>query len=111
MSPHQLTPEYVHVPRLPAGSKESVDYLESEGYVVIAGALSPGEAEHALDLTWGYLEELGTGIDRDDVDTWGDDQWPVNVHGGIVPSQGIGHSAAQWYIRSVPAVKRAFAAV
>lgn len=111
MSLDKLTPEYVHVPRLAAGSKESVDYLESEGYVVIAGALSPSEAEHALDLTWDYLKELGTGVDRNDVDTWGDDQWPVNVHGGIVPSQGIGHSAAQWYIRSVPAVKDAFAAV
>lgn len=111
MSLDKLTPEYVHVPRLAAGSQESVDYLESEGYVVIAGALSPSEAEHALDLTWDYLKELGTGVDRNDVDTWGDDQWPVNVHGGIVPSQGIGHSAAQWYIRSVPAVKDAFAAV
>jgi len=111
MSLNKLTPEYVHVPRFPAGSQESVDYLESEGYVVIAGALSPSEAEHALDLTWDYLKELGTGVDRNDVDTWGDDQWPVNVHGGIVPSQGIGHSAAQWYIRSVPAVKEAFAAV
>lgn len=111
MSLDKLTPEYVHVPRFAAGSQESVDYLESEGYVVIAGALSPTEAEHALDLTWDYLKELGTGVDRNDVDTWGDDQWPVNVHGGIVPSQGIGHSAAQWYIRSVPAVKDAFAAV
>jgi len=111
MSPNQLTPEYVHVPRLPAGSQESLDHLESEGFVVIANALSPSEADHALDLTWDYLRELGTGVDRNDPGTWGDDQWPVNVHGGIIPSQGIGHSAAQWFIRSVPSVKTAFAAV
>ena len=110
-SPYKLTPKYVHVPRFAAGSKESLDYLESEGYVVIANALSEAEADHALDLTWEFLKNLGTGVDRNDVDTWDDDQWPVNVHGGIVPSQGIGHSAAQWYIRSVPAVKKAFAAV
>ena len=111
MSANKLTPKYVHVPRFAAGSKASVEYLEAEGYVVIAGALSAIEASRALDLTWDYLEELGTGVDRNDVETWGDDQWPVNVHGGIVPSQGIGHSAAQWYIRSVPSVKKAFAAV
>lgn len=111
MSENQLTPEYVHVPRFAAGSKESVEHLESEGFVVIANALTGGEADHALDLTWEYLQNLGTGVDRNDVSTWGDDRWPVNVHGGIIPSQGIGHSAAQWFIRSAPAVKTAFAAV
>jgi len=34
--------------------------------------LSPTEAEHALDLTWDYLEQLGTGIDRNNIATWGD---------------------------------------
>ena len=111
MSEGQLTPEYVHVPRFAAGSQESLDHLESEGYAVIANALSPSEAERALDLTWDYLENLGTGVDRSNVDTWGDDQWPINVHGGIIPSQGVGHSAAQWFIRSAPAVKQSFAAV
>ncbi|MFK8024089.1 MAG: phytanoyl-CoA dioxygenase family protein [Ilumatobacter sp.] len=111
MTQNQLTPEYVHVPRFPAGSPESVEHLESEGYVVIANALSSDEADRALELTWEYLENLGTGVDRRDITTWGDDRWPVNVHGGIIPSQGIGHSAAQWYIRSVPAVKQAFASV
>jgi hypothetical protein len=111
MSRAQLTPEYVHVPRFTAGSEESLDHLESEGFVVIANALSPAEAERALDLTWDFLEALGTGIDRNDASTWGDDRWPVYAHGGIVPSQGIGQSAAQWFIRSVPAVKAAFASV
>ena len=111
MTENQLVPEYVHVPRLPAGSQESLDHLDSEGYVVIANALSPTDVDHALDLTWDYLEKLGTGVDRNDVDTWGNDRWPINVHGGIVPSQGIGHSAAQWFIRSAPDVKKAFASV
>ena len=111
MSRAQLTPEYAHVPRLAAGSQESLDHLDSEGFVVIANALSPSESDQALDLTWDYLENLGTGVDRNDVGTWDDDRWPINVHGGIIPSQGIGHSAAQWFIRSAPAVKAAFAAV
>jgi len=111
MEQQQLTPRYVHVPRFAAGSQASLDHLESEGYVVIANALSTAEANHALDLTWDYLEQLGTGIDRNDMGTWGDDRWPIVTSGGIVPSLGIGHSAAQWFTRSVPSIKAAFASI
>ncbi len=111
MSHSPLNPTYVEVPRFPAGSTESLDHLESEGFVVIANALSPDEAAHALDLTWDYLEQLGTGIERNDVGTWGDDRWPIVTAGGIVPSLGIGHSAAQWFTRSVQSIKTAFASI
>ena len=107
----ELRAAYHHVERFTAGSAESIDFLHEHGYVVIRGALSAEQTAHALDLTWDYLEALGTGIDRTDVTTWSDERWPVSVHGGIIPSQGIGHSEAQWFIRSVPAVKQAFAAV
>lgn len=107
----QLTPTYVEVPRLAAGSKESLDHLHSEGFAVIANALSPSDAARALGLTWDYLEQLGTGIDRNDMSTWGDDRWPIVTSGGIVPSLGIGHSAAQWFTRSAPAIKTAFASI
>lgn len=109
--PRPLEAVYTHVPRFEAGSAESVAYLESEGFVVIANALDEHEVSTALDKTWEYLSGLGTGIDRHDPATWGDDRWPVAVHGGIIPSQGIGHSDAQWFIRSVPSVKASFAAV
>ena len=78
----QLLPEYVHVPGLPAGSQESLDHLESEGYVVIANALTSTEADHALGLTWEYLEGLGTGVDRTNVSTWGDDRYGEFASGG-----------------------------
>jgi hypothetical protein len=107
----QLRPRYVHVPRFAPGSAESVKYFQECGYVVIAGALTPEEVTKALDLTWQYLEKLGTGIDRHDPSTWVDERWPTCAHGGIVPSQGIGHSEAQWYIRSVPAVHKSFASI
>ena len=61
----ELTPTYQHVPRLAAGSAESVEHLESEGFVVIAAALDPEQTVRAVDLTWDFLEGLGTGIDRD----------------------------------------------
>lgn len=106
-----LHPQYVHVPRFPPGSQESVKYFKDHGYVVIADALTQTEVAKALDLTWQYLEKLGTGIDRREPSTWVNERWPTLAHGGIIPSNGIGHSEAQWYIRSVPAVHRSFAAI
>jgi len=108
---HEVRAEYTHVERFAAGSQASIDYLQEHGYVVIAEALDPEQVDRSIELTWKYLEELGTGIDRHDSSTWHDDRWPVAVHGGIIPGQGIGHSEAQWFIRSSPAIKQAFAAV
>jgi len=102
---------YAEVPRFPPGSRESVAYLEAHGYVVIRAALSQSQASKAMSLLWDYLEALGTGIDRRNVDTWDDDRWPTAAHGGILPSFGIGHCAAQWFIRDVANVKASFAAV
>ena len=102
---------YSHVPRFVAGEKNGLEYLEEHGYVVIANALTTEEADHALALLWDYLEELGTGMDRNDPETWDDDRWPTAVHGGILPSHGIGHCAAQWYIRDRAPVKQAFASI
>jgi len=109
--PGPLAPTYKHVPRFAPGSVDGIAYLHEHGYAVIADVLSESQCGRALDLTWDYLEQLETGIDRNDVTTWDDDRWPTAVHGGILPGHGIGHSAAQWYIRAVPNLKRAFAAV
>ena len=111
VDPGRIEPSYTRVPRFAAGSPESVAYLGEHGYVVIAKALDDEQAARALELTWDYLEQLGTGIDRSDPETWTDERWPTTAHGGILPGHGIGHSAAQWFIRSAPAVKQAFAAV
>ncbi len=74
MTHAELAPAYTHVPRFAAGSWESIDHLEREGFVVIANALSTTQADRALELTWTYLEELATGIDRNDPTTWSDDR-------------------------------------
>ena len=102
---------YQQVPRFRTGDSAATNYLEEHGYVIFANALTATEASKAVGLLWDYLEELETGIDRADIDTWGDDRWPTTVHGGILPSYGIGHSAAQWFIRDVPNVKQCFAQV
>jgi hypothetical protein len=70
----KLNVEYTHVPRLEAGSAESLTYLEEEGYVVIANVLSLAQSKTALTKLWDYLEALGTGINRLDANTWDDDR-------------------------------------
>ncbi|MEM7019692.1 MAG: phytanoyl-CoA dioxygenase family protein [Pseudomonadota bacterium] len=106
-----VTITYQEVPRFNPGDPAAMDYLEEEGFVVFANALSNDEAAQSLSMLWDYLEELGTGIDRNDIDTWGDERWPTAVHGAILPSHGIGHCAAQWFIRDVPNVKTCFGQV
>ena len=103
--------EYKHVTRFKPGSKESKEYLDREGYVVLKETLTKQQAGKTLNLLWDYLEELDTGIDRKDPKTWDDDRWPTAAHGGILPSYGIGHSKSQWYLRSIPNVKKAFAKI
>ena len=111
MSTHpSLRATYVHAPRFTPGSEDSRKFLKEYGYVVIK-ALSETEAAHAVDLTWEYLESLGTGIKRNDYKTWNKDQWPTAVHGAILPGHGIGHSKPQWYVRGHPNIKKAFAGI
>jgi hypothetical protein len=103
--------KYEHVQRFVAGDPASLDYIEEHGFVVIANALDGNQNSTALSLIWEYLENLGTGIDRNNRETWDNDRWPTAVHGGILPGHGIGHSAAQWFIRDMPAVKKSFASI
>ena len=90
-----ITIQYQSVPRFGFGDMDALAHLDEYGFVVLANALSAQEAERAMSLLWDYLEELGTGIDRTDVGTWDDDRWPTAVHGAILPSYGVGHSAAR----------------
>lgn len=111
MSQHNIKIAFAEVERFAPDDPRALDFLEEQGYVVYAEALAPDQAATALGLMWDYLEGLGTGIDRHDVNTWDDDRWPTAVHGAILPSYGIGHSAAQWYIRDAGRVQDCFAQV
>jgi hypothetical protein len=89
-----------------------LQFFEAEGYAVVKGALSPAEAAHALDLTWEYLESAGTGLARHDPGTWHEPAWL-----GRAPELGSFdstndyygcHSKQMWYIRSRPALLKAW---
>ena len=62
--------EFKEVPRFKAGSEEALEYLDEEGFVVFANVLDSIQTGKALSLMWDYLEELGTGIDRNNKETW-----------------------------------------
>ena len=85
--------------------------LYTDGYVVIPNVLPKGEVEHALSLTWDWLESLGSGISRSDPATWGDENWPGDLKSGIVTTCGATQQAAAWAVRGSDRVKQAFSAV
>jgi hypothetical protein len=100
-------PKYESVPRLPAGSPESVDYLNEHGYVVIASVLSDDEVERAVGHAWDFVEQCEPDgrLRRDDPASWSAN-WPSNWQ-----ARGSNHCAAMWYIRAAPGVRRAWAAL
>lgn len=105
------SPEYTQPRRFVIGGKDDAAamlHLKEHGFVVFKDVLNLDECSEALDLIWNYLESLGTGVKRDDISTWGNDNWPPSVGGGILPWFGAGQSAAMWYLRSKPSIKRAF---
>ena len=99
-------------PRFARGAvPEWMAHLASEGYVILADCLTADECDTAKGLLWDWLEGLGSGIDRCNVATWTDAQWPGHASFGFLMSRGGGHSAAAWYVRSHANVVAAFEAI
>ncbi|CAF1174128.1 unnamed protein product [Didymodactylos carnosus] len=86
-------------------------HLEQHGYTVISDVLDETEVNTAKNLIWQHLEGLKPPykIKRGQLHTW--NQWPGKHEAGIVEDFGSGNSQAQWFIRSVPAVKNVFAEI
>ena len=104
-------PVYAAVPRLALGSPEATAHLAEHGFVVCAGALSEAECDEVLDGMWGWLEGLGTGIDRADPVTWDDERWPPDAGVGILTNCGVTHTDWAWRVRAHPTVVRAWRSV
>ena len=51
-------------------------HLDERGFVVFRSVLDASEVARANELFFDYVEALGSGVDRNDVSTWGDDRWP-----------------------------------
>ena len=64
-------------------------------------------------MYWDKIETLSKsegeegGIKRDDINTWGNNNWPSAKY-GFTTNWGISQSEAAWFIRTRPAVKETF---
>jgi hypothetical protein len=112
-------PRFVRGPRftLPAQREQMLEFLAAEGYAVVAGALTDSEVAEALEHTWSFIEGAGTGVDRCDATTWGDDRWPLGAGSSPFASPQrpttpeLGQSPQNWYVRGCSGVKEAWATI
>ena len=86
-------------------------HLEDHGYTIISDVLDQEEITTAKNLIWQHLEGLKPPykIKRGQIHTW--NQWPGRHEAGIIEDFGVGNSQAQWFIRSIPAIKDVFAEI
>lgn len=62
-------------------------------------------------MFWSWIENLKSGVDRNNTDTWLNRNWPGIPDMGFFTGYGGAHSRASWYLRTRPNIKSAFAAI
>jgi|AntAceMinimDraft_5_1070358.scaffolds.fasta_scaffold39323_1 hypothetical protein len=86
-------------------------HLDTHGYAVVDLNLPQSTLPHLKGLLWAFLEQHAEGWKRGQPETWSDDGLcrvgsPVN---GVLNGRGVGHSNFLWAVRTLPAVRAAFA--
>jgi len=99
------------VPRFGVDDVKGYEYLEENGFVVFKDIASPEEVEKGLGLAWDFIEGLGIGIDRHNIESWDNPDWPNPFGNGIVAGDGIGHSELLWFARGLPTVQKIFSKI
>jgi ectoine hydroxylase-related dioxygenase (phytanoyl-CoA dioxygenase family) len=84
-------------------------HLNDYGYAVISSVASEAQIEEQKNVFWDFVESLDRGIQRNDPETWNDDNWVGNKSTGIIRSPDFCHSDFMWNTRLLPKVKRSFA--
>ena len=78
---------------------------------MVPGVLSQSEVQPCRDLTWDWLESLGSGIERSDPGTWTDSNWPGDFQSGITVQCGSNQQPSLWSIRAHPGVQQVFSTI
>ena len=78
---------------------------------MVPGVLSQSEVQTCRDLTWDWLESLGSGIERSDPGTWTDSNWPGDFQSGITVQCGSNQQPSLWFIRAHPGVQQVFSTI
>ena len=86
-------------PRFDFDEDMAYHFLHENGYVVIKNVISNDQIKEAISLLWDFLENLGTGIKRNDSSTWNNDNWIGNFQAGVISEYHIGQSKFLWYCR------------
>ncbi|KAK9792461.1 hypothetical protein WJX73_006649 [Symbiochloris irregularis] len=102
-------PKPTAIAQSPLFLKAALD-LKQRGWALIDGILSPEDCEQYIQGLWAWLEGLGTGISRDDPNTWKPPHWPESVR-GIINSLGVAHEPFVWRVRKHPKLLAVFAAL
>ena len=92
-----------------------MEYLDQNGYVVIAAAENAAGIDEQKERLWSFLEGLNSRrgrsqISRDDPQTW-EDGWPGSQTNGIISGHGFNHSEFMWAARTNSVVLKAFSKV
>lgn len=95
----------------PEALTNGILHLEQHGYAIISDVLDVSEVNTAKYLIWQHLESLKAPykIKRGHIQTW--NIWPGRHEAGIIEDFGVGNSQAQWFIRSIPAIKDIFSKI
>lgn len=88
-------------------SPQWLNKLNNDGYCVIPNILTTQECDLTITKIWDWLEDLNTGIDRNDKDTWISENWPFSTK-GIIQHLRVGHEEFVWDIRTHPNVFNVF---
>ena len=72
--------------------------------------LTDDECRAAVNGTWDFLESLGTGVLRNEPNSWKDSSWPLMTR-GILHYLSVGHMQPLWDVRQNRRVAQAFAEV
>lgn len=73
------------------------DHIQTHGYAVVQGVLSPAECAYALGEFWSIMESLGAVRRNDARSLTRSASWPPMLHGGMI--QYLGHTPIQWWLR------------
>lgn len=73
-------------------------HLRKYGYCVVENVFTHKECDETIDEMWKWLEGLGTGIKRNDKTTWKGDNWPINLHQGML-QHTLGQEEFMWKVR------------
>lgn len=97
--------------RFDVGDPKACEHLEKFGYVVFKSVADADQLRHAERL---LFEFMGThaGWRQGEPDTWTDEGLAIvsanGIANGLINKRGAGQSDLNWYVRSLPLVRKVF---